>query len=395
MYQNVPAAEISRRLENLQHLLKREDLEAALVSSNVNLFYLTGTIQPGYLFVPAAGKPVLLVRKNRERARRESSLENIVAFKKPEELPGLLRDHGYSLPSRLGLELGNMSAKEYLRLLKTFGEVSVKDLTALLREQRMVKSPYELELLQESAAKQAQVYAAIPGFLKPGMTDLELAAAIESLSRKLGHIGLARFFGHNQEFFFGQILAGDNALVPSGYDLALGGQGLTPAFPVGVAGKVLESNRPILVDYGGNYNGYNVDLTRVFSLGPLDEKLLYAYEVAKEIQGLIAERAKPGVSCGELYQLAEGLAKKYNLQDYFMGYYQQAPFVGHGIGLEVNELPVLAGGFTTQLKTGMVLAVEPKFAFPGLGAVGIEDTFVVREKGLEKITKAAEEIIVV
>lgn len=395
MYYTVPAAEISNRIANLQKVLREKKLDGGLVGSNVNLFYLTGTLQSGFLYVPAAGEPLFFLRKNLERAQKESPLKNVVPFKKLEELPELLADFNLNLPKRLALEMGSMTAKEYLRFLKIFGEVEVHDLTRLLRELRMVKSDYEIQMMKASAKKQALVYEAIPKLLRPGMTDLELAAKIESFSRKEGHIGLVRFFGNNQEFYFGQILAGENGLVPNGYDTTLGGQGLNPAFPTGVANVEIKAHQPILVDYAGNYNGYNVDLTRVFSLGTLEEKLLFAYKVAVEIEAEIAEKAKPGVSCEELYHWAKDLAKKYNLEDHFMGYYQQAPFVGHGLGLEMNELPVLAPGFTTQLKPGMALAVEPKFAFPGLGVVGIEDTFVVKERGLKKITMASEEIIIV
>ncbi|WP_227763452.1 M24 family metallopeptidase [Zhaonella formicivorans] len=393
MFKTVPAQEIEDRLARLQVSLDRTELDSCLIGSNVNLFYFTGTIQMSYLYVPSSGDPILFVRKDMARAREESPLKEIVDFKKPEDIPRILKDKGCPLPKNIGMELEQLSAKEYLRLEKIFSQSRVGDCSLLLRQIRVLKSVYEIGQLKESAAKAALVYSEIPNFIKPGMTDLELAAAIEHRSRLLGHIGLVRFHGVKQEFFFGQVLAGENGLVPTGYDTALGGRGLTPAFPKSVAGETLKEHSPILVDYSANYNGYNVDLTRIYSIGQLPQSLLDAQQVAVEIQETIAAAAKPGVSCAELYGLALELAARYRLQDNFMGYSQQAQFVGHGIGLEVNELPVLAAKFNTELQAGMVLAIEPKFAFPGLGAVGIENTYVVGNNGLEKITIVPEDII--
>lgn len=395
MYKHTPSQELTNRLQKMQQRMNRAKLDGCLISGNVNLFYFSGTIQQSYLYIPAAGPAVLLVRKDVGRAGEESALDKIMPLKRPDDIPRLLREAGCPLPQTLGLELEIMTAKEYLRLEKIFANSQLQDCTTMIRELRMVKSPYELERMRESALLAAHVYQDIPGFLKPGMKDVELAAAVEHGFRTRGHIGLARFHGSKQEFFFGQVLAGENALVPSGYDLALGGKGLTPAFPKGLAGINIERNQPVLIDYCGNSNGYCVDITRTFSIGPLPGKLQDAYRVALEIQEEIILQGKPGVSCAGLYEKALELARRHHLQEYFMGYYRQAPFIGHGIGLEVNELPVLAARFDLVLEPGMTLAVEPKFTLPGLGAAGIENTFVVTAGGLERITRAAEENVVV
>jgi len=142
------------------------------------------------------------------------------------------------------------------------------------------------------------------------------------------------------------------------------------------------------------YNGYIADQTRIASLGPIDPFFRQIYQKSLEIQELLISKAKPGVAAGELYELALDRVKKMGLEDNFMGYApDQAAFVGHGVGLELDELPVLAKGVKTVLKPGMVFAIEPKFIFPGRGAAGIENTFALTPAGLERITFSTEEII--
>jgi Xaa-Pro dipeptidase len=386
--------EINQRLNYLQEQLVEKDWDGCLITSNVNLYYYSGTMQVAYLFVPRQGEPTLFVRKNYKRAIEESPLSRILKIRKPEDMQDLLAAE-YGSPGKIAMELEKLDAKTYLRLKNIFAEAEVIDVTGLIRSQRAVKSSYELELLKENGQKAVEVFNSFPNLIEEGMKDYQLAAAVEYELRKTGHTGLVRSHGTSQDFFFGQVLVGENALVPPSYDLALGGQGLTPVFPVGTRGEVIKQGQPILIDYVVNYNGYNVDITRTYCIGNLPATPRNAYQVAQEIQEKIVAKAKPGTKCGVLYDLAVELAAKYGLEQNFMGYTEQAKFVGHGIGLELNELPVLASRFNAELQPGMVIAIEPKFVFPAMGAVGIENTFVMGEKGLENLTPIAEEIVIV
>lgn len=394
MEKELKASEIAQRLLKLQRKLQEKNLDGCLITSNVNLYYYAGTVQAAYLFLPREGEPILFTRKNYRQARAQSPLKEICLIKKPEEIKELLTEVGIK-PAQLGLELATLPVKDYQRLVQIFSGIEVHDISNLIREQRAVKSPYELQQLKATGAKAAVVFEAFPRLIKAGMLDYELAAAVEYEFRKAGHIGLIRNYGANQDFFFGQVLVGDNALEPPAYDLALGGQGLSRAFPLGTSGKALKPGQTILIDYVANFYGYNVDISRTYSLGSLPAEQNKAYQVAQEIQEKIAMTAKPGVSCAALYDLALKTVKNYNLEQYFMGYEEQAKFVGHGLGLELNELPVLAAKFKVELQAGMVIALEPKFVFPHIGAVGLENTFVVGEHGLEKITPIKEEIFAV
>lgn len=190
----------------------------------------------------------------------------------------------------------------------------------------------------------------------------------------------------------GSILVGENAAVSSPYDFALGGAG-DPTNPIGANGSKLEVGKSVMIDMGGNFTGYLDDVTRTYSVGKLSEKAYKAHNVAIEIENIVQEAMKEGAVCEDIYNLAVEKAKLEGLADCFMGTVQQAKFVGHGVGLVINEPPVLAMRSRDVLQKGMVLAVEPKFVIEGVGAVGIEDTYIVGADGSEKISLLESEII--
>ena len=174
------------------------------------------------------------------------------------------------------------------------------------------------------------------------------------------------------------------------------GAGLSAAYPQGASARTVRPGDPVLVDYTAVHGGYVVDMTRVAVCGALEPGLARAFDVACAIQDELARSLRPGAPCAELWEHARAMAEQARLGDFFMGPPgDQARFVGHGVGLELDELPVLAPGFDAPLRAGQPLALEPKFVFPGAGAVGIENTFVVREGGGEKLTAPlADEVLV-
>lgn len=388
----IPDGELNQRISRFQQALDRAGVEAAVIVDITDLYYYSGTAQNAHLYVPVGDEPILLVKKHLERARRESSLSRIVQLSSLRKLKETLQEYGYPLPKRLGMELDVLPASDFLRYQKIFAGSQVIDISPLIRRQRAVKSAYEVEEIRQSANLHDRMYRYIPSILREGMKDYELAALLENFSRQQGHLGLIRFRGFNQELPYGHVLVGANGAVPSRYDTPLAGQGISPLMPQGVAGVEVERNMPVLVDYTGNYTGYLVDQTRMFVLGTLASKLTYAHQVAMEIETRLAEEVKPGVLCSHIYYLAVKWAAEKGLQAHFMGYGSQVSFVGHGVGLELNDLPVIAKGYDRPLEMGMVIALEPKFVFPGVGAVGVENTYVVTEKGLERISLGSGDI---
>ena len=293
----------------------------------------------------------------------------------------------------LALEVSWHTFLDFKTLVKAFEPKKTGNATALMRTLREIKTPHEIELFRISATQHAKTYAQIHSCYQPGMTDLEFQFAIEAIMRRNGSHGLFRAFGANMDIFMGSILTGDNAETPSPFDFALGGGGMDASCPLGANGTELKPGMAVMVDMAGNYTAYMTDMTRVFSVGDLTDLAYKAHENSLLIQTEIENIARPGTPCSELYDIAWQLTKDAELEAYFMGTKQQAKFVGHGIGIQINELPVLTPRSKEVLEPGMVFALEPKYVIPGTGAVGIENSFLVTDKGLEKLTIFEENII--
>ena len=381
--------ELTKRWEKIRSQMKRENIKACLLTSSANLFYTAGRVFKGYIYIDSENEPLFFVQ-------RPIGLngDNIHYIKKQEDIKPLLSELLGSLPENVAVEADFLTYNEYKRLEKAFEGIEFKNATSILRGARSIKTDYEIGKLKESGLKHAAVYSHIPGIYEEGMTDDEVSIEVERISRKFGNLGMFRIFGSSMETFAGSVVAGENADNPSPYDFAMGGSGLNPSLPVGANGTILRPGMTLMVDLGGNFTGYMTDMTRVFVVKSLENDLAKrAHNCSIEIEKEIMKLAKPGVPVKELYELAVSIANNAGLKDYFMGYSQKAGFIGHGVGIEINELPVIAPRSRDILEAGMVFALEPKFVIPGVGAVGNENTFVVRENGLEVITVFEEDII--
>ena len=391
--------ELKFRRDKIRYLMAQQGIDAALIACNVNLLYTYGEIVNGYLYLPLHSPALLFVKRPNNIVG-----EFVFPIRKPEQIVDLLKENGIPVASKIMLEGGELPYADYMRLASLFPESEVVDGTAIIREARSVKTPLEIELFRRSAALHARAYSKIPDVYHPGMTDRELSVEVERLMRLEGCLGIFRVFGQSMEIFMGSVLAGDNAATPSPYDFALGGKGLDPSLPGGMNGTLLKEGYSVMVDIGGNFYGYMCDMSRVFSIGKLNDEAYAAHQVCLEVQDKVASMTAPGVVPVEKWMLSlpywvpivairvspeveEGFA------DRFMGVSQQARFIGHGIGLEINEAPVLAPRIRRELEEGMVFALEPKIVLPGVGPVGIENSWVVTENGAGKLTICNEEII--
>ena len=381
--------ELKLRRDKIRALMVQQGIDAALITCNVNLIYTYGRVVSGYLYLPLNAPARLFIKRP-----NDIEGEHIHPIRKPEQITELLKECGLPLPAKLMLEGDELSFTEYNRLAACFPETEVVPCgTALIRQARSVKTPIEIEMFRRSGAAHTKAYEQIPSVYQPGMTDRQLSIEIERLMRLEGCLGIFRVFGQSMEIFMGSLLAGDNAAVPSPYDFALGGKGLDPSLPGGVSGTLLQAGQCFMVDMGGNFYGYMGDMSRVFSIGRLPEQAYTAHQTCIEIQEEIAAMAKPGTVCEDMYNNAIEIVTKAGFADYFMGVDQKAKFIGHGIGLEINEMPVLAPRMKQELEPGMVFALEPKIVLPGIGPVGIENSWAVTTDGLEKLTLCKEEII--
>jgi Xaa-Pro aminopeptidase len=259
------------------------------------------------------------------------------------------------------------------------------DATGYIQETRMVKSLYEIEYMKESARLASETFNNIPNLIKEGMTELDLACKIALFLTERGSQVNLRIRAFNQEPSL-HVLSGWSAAYPGSFNGPTVGTGLNSCYPQGAGYKKIGRNEPILIDFATVLNGYAVDHTRIFSIGQLSDKLDDAYNTTLKIKHRLIKETKPGCDGKKLYDIALSMAKESGYAAHFMGYGNGVNFIGHGIGLELDEWPVIAKKINIVLQQGMVFALEPKFVFPGEGAVGIEDTFFVNENGLEQLT---------
>ena len=382
-------SELKLRRDKIRALMAQQEIDAAIITCNVNLVYTCGRVVSGYFYLPLQQPARLFVKRPNDLKG-----EFVAPIRKPEQLPDLLEEQGLPLPKRLMLEGDELPFREYNRLAACFpGSEVLPCGTELIRRARSVKTEMEVEVFCRSAAAHARAYAQIPSVYRPGMTDRQLSVEIERLMRQEGCLGIFRVFGRSMEIFMGSVLAGDNAAAPSPYDFALGGEGIDPSLPGGANGTTLQAGQSVMVDLGGNFFGYMCDMSRVYSIGRLPQKAYDAHQACLEAQAEVTALARPGITCEALYNKAVEVVAKAGFADNFMGIGQKAKFVGHGIGLEINEAPVLAPRIRQELEPGMVFALEPKIVLPGVGPVGIENSWAVTADGVEKLTVAPEEII--
>jgi Xaa-Pro dipeptidase len=385
-----PKEELNRRIGELQGRMESGDIGGALIVQNADLFYFTGTVPQGYLFIPVSGEPLLFVRRNADRIKDESELDNIIPMGGLRELPGLLAHHGHAQIRRLGMELDVLPVNLYLRYLDIIKPPDIVDVWPFIQAVRAVKSDYETELMKEVARLSDFIIATCRNNLKEGLTEIELAAMIESQARKRGHQGYVRTRAFNQEVYWGHLLSGPDAAELTFMDSTTGGRGLYNAFPQSSGWRPIRRQEPVITDMGAAMYGYCVDQTRTLSIGPLPNKLDDAYKVSLEIHYGLRKMIRPGVAVGDLFSEAQRMAESHHLGEHFLGYgNRRLVFCGHGVGLELDEYPAIAKGGKALLAPGMVIAIEPKFNFPGEGVVGIEDTFAVTDKGSQRLTNAS------
>ncbi len=392
---STPVEEQQSRIVALQARLGTNGVDGVLILQKADMFYYSGTAQHGWLYIPESGEPLLMIFKDYERARQESGMRRAAGIVSPKEIPETLAAFGYGMPKNLGLEMDVLSASQYLLFQKIFPLSNIIDISFQIRVQRAVKSAYEIGLMRKASFMADKVAAKVRDIIEPGMTEIQFAGLLEAYARSLGHQGLIRMRMWDNDLFYGHIMAGPAAAVPSCFSSPTGGMGVNPSIGQGPGFNLIQKNEPILVDYVFCLNGYLSDHTRIYCFGNLPDDLLRAHDVMLEIQERVKQKAIPGSVSGLLYEMmvAEAQAKGY--KDHFMGTGdRKIRFTGHGLGLELDEFPFIAKGQTLELEKGMVIALEPKVVFPEKGVVGIENSLLVTDNGLESLTTYCDAITI-
>ncbi len=388
MFPRIPEADIRLRAERLMDAVLSNGLSASLISHFINLYYFTGSAQMGFFIAFESGDFSHLVIRDYVRASEES-LWDVEPIKGMKDLISFLKGKGVK---RLGIE-GDKVPYSLARFISNSLGCELVDISKDIRIMRSVKSDYEVAMLREACRIEDEVFKRACEIIREGVTEMDVDGELRRVSRVLGHQGILRMHGWNQEMIQSHVYSGPNGCFISYIDAPITGPGLTPAVPQGGSFRVLRRGEPIIIDFGVGYNGYIADQTRTFSIGKLPDKFLKAFDVCLEIVDMLESRCKEGVNSKDAFLWAEDIAEKRDLSNHFMGYGKtRVNFVGHGVGLEIDEFPVLARGFSMELKSGMVFAFEPKMVFPGEGAVGIESMYLVKPNGVERLPKTEHRI---
>lgn len=390
----IPEEEIRNRQRKCREILAQRCPEAGglLVFARANIYYLTGTFAMGLLWLPLEGEPVLAVRKGIERAALESPYTRACTYKSYSQLARVLDEAGSPLSGTIAVEYNSLSWGLGVNLTKNLSDHKLIPGDEVCQRLRTVKSAWELNKTRLAGRRQySGMCEILPGRIKYNISEYDASALLWSIFFELGHIGPARMSALGEEVFLGHVSTAENAAYPSYYLGPLGVKGVHPtAALMGYAGSVWAKDSFIGMDVGFVLEGYNTDKTQFYFAGKKQSapaQLLKAQETCLSIQYELAARLKPGAIPQELYRFALGMAEKAGFADGFMGYKgNRVPFVGHSIGLNVDEWPVLADKFTDPLQENMVIALEPKITVPGLGMVGVENTFLVTAGGGESLT---------
>ena len=389
--------ELETRIEKLIGLMNAQhpDWDTAIIVNKVNQYYFTGTMQDGMLVIKKDGSVFYLARRSFERAKSESPLGEALIY--PMEN---YRDAAAVVGQELGnayFELEVVPVAMLERMKKYLNVSSVNSLDRDISMLRSVKSEYELYWM-ESAGKQHFEFTQniIPQILKEGMSEAEFVGEAYRQMMKLGHQGINRFAMFQTDMGIGQIAFGTNSLCATNFDGPGGAKGMYPAVPIGGnPDRFLKKGDLVFVDIGFGMNGYHTDKTQVYMFGGRpDESVLKAHRTCIEIQKKIAQLLKPGAIPSDIYnEIFSALSD--SDRENFMGFGDRTvKFLGHGIGLNVDEFPVIANGFKSPLQENMAIAVEPKKGIANVGAIGVEDTYIVTPNGGKCITGGGSDIII-
>ena len=370
------------------------DWDTAVILSKVNQYYLTGTMQDGMLLIKNSREPYYFVRRSFERAQDESPLTCIYPMNS-------YRDAAAIAGSNLGrtfmeTEIVTLAITE--RMKKYFQIDSIGSLDKVLLSVRSVKSPYELEWMRRSGAAHADILEkVVPLLLREGMSEAELVGELFDKMIKRGYHGLSRFSMFQTEMVVGQVGFGESSLYPTSFDGPGGARGISAAAPiVGSRERKLKKGDLVFVDIGFGENGYHSDKTQIYCFGcePSDE-VVRAHRDCIDVQSRLAHMLKPGAIPSQIYNTVLGELDE-EFKRNFMGFgNRRAKFFGHGVGLHVDELPIITNGYNIPLAENMVIALEPKKGIDCVGMVGVEDTYIVTPGGGQCITGGGRDIIIV
>ena len=400
--ERIPLEEIQNRHARCRALLAEHIPTAGgiLVTGSPNIYYMTGTSANGLAWLPLEGEAALFLRKGLDRAKLESPLAAVFPFRSYKELPELCAAAGSPLSQTLAVDQAGVSWEQGRLLLERMPEKTFIPADNVIARARAAKTEWELVRMRESCRRLAEGFGLLATRIRPGMSEYDVSRIMWDIILSMDHAGLYPTGMHGSIAQLGHICVGDNANYPSYYDGPVGIKGMHPSSPVmGSMDAIWEKGQILAVDVGFNHGGYISDKTQFFFSGKksvIPDAVRKAQDAAMRIAEATAALLKPGAIPSGIYARSLEMAKQAGYGKTFMGAGDNhVRFLGHGIGLTISEWPIFARGFGDPLQAGMTVALEPKIALPGVGMVGVENTYEITESGAYSMTGNTNGIVCV
>jgi len=377
---NTPEQEITNRIFCLKQKMEDTNTQALFLTHKPDIFYFSGTAQDCYLYISLDHEPLLFVKRYFPRAKLESCLENIFQITSIKQIPEKIREMHLKLPKTCGLAFDVVPVRDFHFYQTLFSVTKFMDCTNIINGCRQIKSSYEIEQIKNAGKLSEITFTYIQENIRPGISEMEFAGEFETFARKFGHSGILLNRHYRADGFPFHLLSGESGGLAGSLDSPCCGTGTSITHPYGAGAKKLQKNEPVLIDFGTVLNGYHMDETRMFVMGDMETKAMDASKASLEILYSILSKMKPGEAMGEIYDNAVQLARNMGYEEQFLGLPDlKSIFIGHGIGLELVENPIISKGKKEILKPGMVFAVEPKFIFKNRFAAGIESVIQITD----------------
>jgi len=378
-----------KRIADLQERMAGAGMDILLLNYSRSVFYYTGTTQPSILVVTPKNYH-LIVTSGFDSAIEETWLkpDRVSPGKGHEDVKERLKKWGIE-SGRLGMELDILPTALYLRVSKMLPQLTMTDISKMVLDQRKIKDAKEVEDTRESCRVVHQGHARVLEVLHDGMTELELSAELENAYRRAGHEGF--YFIRQFDFVMGQgvLASGENLSKIAGKVQSISGVGLSHSLPLGASLKKIRRGEIIVVDIPTYYQGYHCDQSRTYVVGKAPEACRSIYQGVKEIADRMIKALRPGIRCADAYETALGFANELRLEPFFMRLgknHKKVPFIGHGVGLELNEPPMLGQNSDETIEEGMIFALELEMTNGPGEVVKLEDTLLMTSEGAQLLT---------
>jgi len=391
-----PAGEIADRISHLKCHMEKTGMDAVFLSHKPDIYYFSGTAQDAYLYVPVDNDPLLFVKRYLPRARRETGFVRVVPIASVTRIPDRIKEIHTSAARSIGLAFDVVPVRDFQFFESLFSPVVFADATPLISGCRMIKSDWEISRMADAARVSKDTFAFICENLVPEESEIAFCGRIEAFARSIGHSGKLLVRHYRAEGFAHHLMSGHSGGLGGALDSPVSGAGTCSAYPFGAGHKLIGKNEPLLMDLGTMVNGYHMDETRMLVMGKMPSRAEQAGLAAIDILYHVKDLMVPGTTVGEVFSAAVNRAQKLGLASSFLGLPDlKSRFIGHGIGLELVEDPILARGRNTELAPGMVFAVEPKCIFKDRFAAGIESVIHITDQGPQFLSLTENRIFTV